>query len=87
MNSTFSNKAEVAAAALTSIFPLVNANGLVMDIPMLGQQIVDEQVIASLETLICESDVIFLVTDSRESRWLPLVLGMHHKKVVLGGIY
>jgi ubiquitin-like modifier-activating enzyme ATG7 len=36
-----------------------------------------------LETLIKEHDAIFLLTDSRESRWLPTVMSMVHDKICL----
>ena len=37
--------------------------------------------IDQLEELIKEHDVIFLLTDSRESRWLPTVMSAAHNKI------
>ena len=36
-----------------------------------------------LEDLIKEHDAIFLLTDSRESRWLPTVMSGVHNKICL----
>mmetsp|Transcript_117975 Transcript_117975/g.164303 ORF Transcript_117975/g.164303 Transcript_117975/m.164303 type:complete len:91 (+) Transcript_117975:1392-1664(+) len=36
-----------------------------------------------LEDLIKEHDVIFLLLDSREARWLPTVMAQAHNKVCL----
>jgi ubiquitin-like modifier-activating enzyme ATG7 len=36
-----------------------------------------------LEALIQEHDAIFLLTDSRESRWIPTVMSMVHNKICL----
>jgi len=40
-----------------------------------------QQDVAKLEALITEHDVVFLLMDSRESRWLPTVIGAAKGKV------
>jgi ubiquitin-like modifier-activating enzyme ATG7 len=62
------------------------SQGIDLSIPMPGHSFgIDgdkvEFRINELETLIRAHDAIFLLTDSRESRWLPTVLGAYHKKV------
>ena len=41
-----------------------------------------------LEQLIDEHDVVYLLMDSRESRWLPTVIGASKRKVsaLIGGV-
>jgi ubiquitin-like modifier-activating enzyme ATG7 len=56
-----------------------------MMIPMPGHRIIDEEEvrksIEALHTLVKEHDAVFLMTDSRESRWLPTLLGAAEDKV------
>lgn len=56
-----------------------------MSIPMPGHiaNFDDHQNIETLSKLIEDHDVIFLLTDSRESRWLPTMLSTLHNKVVI----
>lgn len=41
------------------------------------------EAVANLTTLIEEHDAIFLLTDSREARWLPTVIAAHQNKICL----
>ncbi|XP_046408328.1 ubiquitin-like modifier-activating enzyme ATG7 [Ischnura elegans] len=80
-------KAEAAADALRKVFPGVVAKGVKLSIPMPGHGASqrDEVVQAAqqLEELICASDVVFLLTDTRESRWLPTMLSSFHGKLAI----
>lgn len=83
-------KGECAANALKRIFPLVNATSVELTIPMAGHALSSVQLIEDakrglekLQELIKAHDVIFLGTDSRESRWLPTVIAASQKKLVL----
>ena len=84
-------KAPIAAERLKEVFPIVETRGEVLKIPMPGHAIgpseeAKQEVINNLdrlEALILEHDVIFLLTDSRESRWLPTVLSAAHNKICL----
>ncbi|KIJ43809.1 hypothetical protein M422DRAFT_30685 [Sphaerobolus stellatus SS14] len=82
-------KAQCAADHLKKIFPGVNATGVSMSIPMPGHPVPDaslEQVkadVSKLEQLFDEHDAVFLLMDSRESRWLPTVLGAAKGKIVM----
>lgn len=64
-----------------------NSEGFVISIPMpghtVGESLLKEtkENVEKLIQLIIDHDVIFLLTDSRESRWLPTVLGCFYKKV------
>jgi len=82
-------KAEAAAERLKKIFPGVDAEGVTLSIPMPGHPIPtgsEEQTKAdvnALENLFDTHDAVFLLMDSRESRWLPTVLGSAKGKIVL----
>jgi ubiquitin-like modifier-activating enzyme ATG7 len=80
-------KAIRASEALKEIYPGVDSSGHVMSVPMAGHPIMDEATtkaeFARLEQLIEEHDAIFLLMDTRESRWLPTVMGKAAGKIVM----
>ena len=76
-----------ASEALKEIYPGVESSGFVMSVPMAGHPVMDEAVVKSefeaLQRLIEEHDAIFLLMDTRESRWLPTVMGKAAGKIVM----
>jgi ubiquitin-like modifier-activating enzyme ATG7 len=80
-------KAKRAAEALREIYPGIDARGEVMNVPMVGHPILDEnktkEEFEKLKSLIEEHDVLFLLLDTRESRWLPTLMGKAAGKIVL----
>ncbi|KAL8658938.1 MAG: hypothetical protein Q9202_007355 [Teloschistes flavicans] len=80
-------KALRAAGALKEIYPGVQSEGHVISVPMAGHPIMDEAGIRNnyetLAQLIHEHDAIFLLMDTRESRWLPTVMGKAMGKIVM----
>ncbi|CAG0915301.1 unnamed protein product [Notodromas monacha] len=81
-------KAVAAAEALRRILPTVISEGIVMTIPMPGHGVGGDRdsikrSVKQLEELYEKHDVIFLLLDSREARWLPTVLGKVKRKIVL----
>jgi len=80
-------KAERASEALSEIYPGVDSKGFVMSVPMLGHAITDEGEtridFETLDKLMDEHDAVFLLMDTRESRWLPTVMGKAKNKLVL----
>lgn len=78
-------KAEAAAAALRQIFPGVEAKGVQARIPMPGHPLSAPTIseFEQLQQLAVDHDVFFLLTDSRESRWLPSVLAAAHRKICI----
>lgn len=77
-------KAAAAAEALRSIAADVQSEGHALSIPMPGHK--EESVEVSVNTLdamVQECNVVFLLTDTRESRWLPTVMAAAHDKMLL----
>lgn len=82
-------KAHRAADALQEIYPGVESEGHVMNVPMAGHPIPQGQEDAvkadyeRLKQLIDAHNAIFLLLDTRESRWLPTVMGKASGKIVM----
>lgn len=80
-------KAYRAAEALSEIYPGVDASGHVMSVPMAGHPVTDIESVKEdfekLQDLIRTHDVVFLLMDTRESRWLPTVMAKAAGKVVI----
>lgn len=80
-------KAPRAAEALRRIYPGVESEGHSLSVPMLGHPFTDEERakadLEKLEQLIREHDAVFLLMDTRESRWLPTVIGKATGKIVM----
>jgi ubiquitin-like modifier-activating enzyme ATG7 len=81
------SKAQAAAKALKDIFPKVDATGYELSIPMPGHFVEPDgktqEAIQQLEQLISSHDIVFLLTDSRESRWLPTLVSAAMNKLVI----
>lgn len=86
-----SSKCKLCANSSLKLLPsrVQTCVGHNIHIPMPGHTIGDSMKqqtldsIANIEKLVEEHDVIFLLTDSRESRWLPTMLGAVKDKVYL----
>lgn len=82
-----SRKAERAAEALQQIYPGVDASGHNMSVPMAGHPIMDEDRVRKeyqkLKFLIESHDAVFLLMDTRESRWLPTVMAKAAGKIAI----
>uniref|UniRef100_A0A1J3GFV1 Ubiquitin-like modifier-activating enzyme ATG7 n=1 Tax=Noccaea caerulescens TaxID=107243 RepID=A0A1J3GFV1_NOCCA len=82
-------KAVAAVKSLKQIFPAVESSGVVMAIPMPGHPVSsqeEESVLGDcdrLRGLIEFHDAVFLLTDTRESRWLPSLLCANANKVAI----
>ncbi|XP_060572197.1 ubiquitin-like modifier-activating enzyme ATG7 isoform X2 [Ruditapes philippinarum] len=82
-------KALAAAEALKKIFPGVNSEGVNLSIPMPGHTVSESAIkqtredVEKLDSLISSHDAVFLLLDTRESRWLPTVMAAAKKKIVI----
>lgn len=80
-------KAHRASEALSEIYPGVDSGGHVISVPMAGHPITDESKVKAdfetLQRLVDEHDAILLLMDTRESRWLPTVMGKAAGKIVM----
>ena len=80
-------KAHRASQALSEIYPGVESTGYALSVPMAGHPVLDAEKtrreFEQLKRLIDEHDVIFLLMDTRESRWLPTVMGKAAGKIVM----
>ncbi|KAJ3182712.1 Autophagy protein 7 [Geranomyces variabilis] len=80
-------KAAAAASGLKGVFPGVNAVGVDLNIPMPGHAAATPDRTCAdadrLRELIEAHDAVFLLTDSRESRWLPTVIAASLGKIVI----
>jgi len=82
-------KANKAAENLKLIYPGVNTRGVILSIPMPGHYVNDNlrskvrDDVKELEKLIKEHDCVYLLMDTRESRWLPTVIAAAEKKLVI----
>lgn len=80
-------KAYRAAEALQEVYPGVDSTGHNIRVPMLGHPIINERETRidyeTLDKLMDEHDVIYLLMDTRESRWLPTLMGKAKNKLVL----
>ncbi|KAL2802283.1 hypothetical protein BJX63DRAFT_426177 [Aspergillus granulosus] len=80
-------KALRASQALSEIYPGVKSEGHVLSVPMAGHPVIDtgktRSEFETLKKLIDDHDAIFLLMDTRESRWLPTVMGKAAGKIVM----
>ncbi|KAI4343016.1 hypothetical protein MLD38_027566 [Melastoma candidum] len=82
-------KANAAVKHLKEIHPAVEAEGVVMSIPMPGHPVTTQEEdgvvndCRNLHELIDSHDVVFLLTDTRESRWLPTLICAALNKVTI----
>lgn len=80
-------KAHTATEKILKINPSLNCNSYIGTIPCPDHLIFDEEKsledFTAINNFIVENDVIFTLTDDRESRWLPVVLTSSYPNKIL----
>ncbi|KAL0110477.1 hypothetical protein PUN28_013829 [Cardiocondyla obscurior] len=82
-------KAHAAKDALLRIRPSMNVEGVVLHIPMpghvVGQSMMEttREAVNKLQELVNSHDVVFLLLDSREARWLPTLMCAATNKIAI----
>jgi len=90
-------KATAAAEAIKRIFPSADVHSADLTIPMPGHPVSNssatgrseehiaevKKAFTQLEELIRSHDVVFLLLDTREARWLPTLLATFHGKIAI----
>ncbi|XP_021639573.2 ubiquitin-like modifier-activating enzyme atg7 isoform X2 [Hevea brasiliensis] len=82
-------KAMAAVKSLKEIFPAMEAEGVVMAIPMPGHPVSSQEEESMLEDcrrlheLVDSHDAVFILTDTKESRWLPALLCANANKITI----
>uniref|UniRef100_A0A0D9YBP4 Ubiquitin-like modifier-activating enzyme ATG7 n=1 Tax=Oryza glumipatula TaxID=40148 RepID=A0A0D9YBP4_9ORYZ len=84
-----SPKASAILGRLKERCPSVDAKGIKMEIPMPGHPVSPNEAVSVLEDckrlqeLVSSHDAVFLLTDTRESRWLPTLLCANENKIAI----
>jgi len=82
-------KAQAAADSMRRIFPGANTSAHELSIPMPGHAVGEKDElkikndVMKLEELISNHDVVFLLMDTRESRWLPSIIASSKEKILI----
>ncbi|KAG2499228.1 hypothetical protein HYH03_002807 [Edaphochlamys debaryana] len=83
-------KAAAAAEALRRVFPSAMTEGLELTIPMPGhppggpeEEARLKESASRLDALVASHDAVFLLTDTREARWLPALLAAAHGRLAI----
>lgn len=82
-------KVEAAKESLLQIHPSLNVESVVLQVPMPGHVVGPSMMestrsaVSQLEELVARHDVVFLLLDSREARWLPTLLAAAHGKLAI----
>ncbi|KAJ8616464.1 hypothetical protein MRB53_035836 [Persea americana] len=82
-------KSSASVRSLKHIFPAVEAEGIALAIPMPGHPVPHGEEASvlndckQLQNLILSHDVTFLLTDTRESRWLPTLFCASYNKIAI----